>query len=272
MNVIPFMDMFPLWGIFLSSVLVIVLSSELGFAIGIHTRDGKNGEGKAQTGPVVGASLGLLAFMLAFTFGTAATSYNNRKDVIVEEANAIGTAFLRADLVPVAERARIRSLLREYVGLRIGREQDVQEDTLLILMKVSEAVERSEKIQQDFWSLGVTIAGENPTPVSSLYLQSINNLIDVHQKRLAVMLYHRMPSIFWIALYCLATLAMLVAGYDAGLASKRRSFTSTLAITLLFSVMLLLVVALDRPYAKLSLVPQAPLIEVQNDQGRLGHQ
>jgi hypothetical protein len=259
------MDMFPLWGIFLSSILVIALFTELGFVLGKRARDGKGGEEKAQTGPVVGASLGLLAFMLAFTFGTAATSYNKRKDVIVEEANAIGTAFLRADLVPAAERAQIRPLLREYVGLRIGREQDVQDDALLVLMKVSEAVVRSEKIQQNLWSIGVAIARENPTAISSLYLQSINMLIDVHQKRLAVVLYHRMPSIFWIAIYCLAVLAMLMAGYDAGLASKRRSFTSQLAITLAFSAMLLLVVALDRPYAKLSLVPQAPLIEVQND-------
>ena len=69
---------------------------------------------KIQTGPVVAASLGLLAFMLAFTFGAVTKRYDDRKQLVLDEANAIGTACLRADLLPEPDRDSVRRLLYDY--------------------------------------------------------------------------------------------------------------------------------------------------------------
>ena len=79
MNVIRFMDIFPLWGVFIASIVLIMLATELGFLLGRRAQGGKSNEEKVHTGTVVGAALGLLAFMLAFTFGTAATSLTNAR-------------------------------------------------------------------------------------------------------------------------------------------------------------------------------------------------
>ena len=92
---------------------------------------------------------------------------------MVEEANAISTAFVRADLMPAAERARIRPMLREYVGLRITDDQNLHRDLTALLMDVGEAVDRSEQIQRDLWSIGVAIAAEHPTAISSLFLHNL---------------------------------------------------------------------------------------------------
>ena len=74
--------------------------------------------------PIVGSILALLAFMMAFTFGMAGSRYNTRRAAVLDEANAIGTAYLRADLLPDAHRAEVRALLREYVDVRLGVQRD----------------------------------------------------------------------------------------------------------------------------------------------------
>lgn len=257
-----FMDGVPLWGIFLASVLIIVLPVEIGFRLGRWQHARLTGGEKIQTGPVVAASLGLLAFMLAFTFGAVTKRFDDRKQLVLDEANAIGTAYLRADLLPEPDRDSVRRLLYDYVSLRLEAVQRDREgkldDQLLETM-----ITRSAKQQNELWSIAVSIADQYPTPISALFLQSLNELIDLHQKRITVALQHRMPGIFWIALCGLTILAMIIGGYDAGLSSGCRSVITVMSMALAFSLVMLLIVALDRPQQRLSEVNQAALVDVQ---------
>ena len=109
------------------------------------------------------------------------------------------------------------------------------------------------------------IANHNPTPITALFLQSVNEVIDMHEKRVTVSVSHRMEAIFWITLYGLTVFAMFAAGYDAALKGGRHAIKSVLMVAVAFSIVLTLVVTLDRPRQDLSPVTQAALIDLQND-------
>jgi hypothetical protein len=259
MSITNILDTFPLWGIFLLSLLVTFLPLEFGFLMGRHRQGRLTGEEKVFTGPVVAASFSLLAFMLAMTFGTVVSRFNEIKGVAVDEANAISTAFIRADLLPDAERAEVRQLLQDYVDLRVKAVQsDVEEH-------VKEAIDKSEKLQGDLWSRATEVAERHPTPISALFVQSMNEVIDTHAKRITLVIRYRLPETIWMVLYGLAILAMAMGGYDIGLSGSRGTASITLAAALAFSVVFTLVIALDRPHQNLSTATQAVMIDLQED-------
>src|ERR1700757_1569442 len=134
------LDALPLWGLFIAILLVVLLSVECGYRLGKYRRGQQ--EKEAPVGTMVGATLGLLAFILAFTFGLAASRFDNRRQVLLDEANAIGTTYLRAGILP-EQGEEIRALLRDYVGARLEAVQSG---------KVAEGVRRSEDIQQKVWA------------------------------------------------------------------------------------------------------------------------
>jgi hypothetical protein len=123
MNIIEVMDGFSLWGIFAILMAIILVFSQLGFLIAKHLEKSRSGTVKVRTGPVVSATLGLLAFMLAITFGTVTSRDNERKHLVLDEANAIGTAYLRADLLPDADREAVQRILNHYLTLRVAAAQ-----------------------------------------------------------------------------------------------------------------------------------------------------
>ena len=195
MSSTEFMDGLPLWMVFVVSAIIIVASIEVGFLLARrqHRRGGE--AQKITTGPVVAASLGLLAFMLAFTFGAVMSRFDDRKQLVLEEANAIGTAFLRIDSLPKQEKDQMQRILYDYITLRI---EAVQSNDLEYL---EQALITSAQMQNEMWSVAMSVAQRNPTPISALLVESLNQLIDLHQKRITVLAYHRMPTVFWFALY-----------------------------------------------------------------------
>ncbi len=94
------LDYLPVWGLFGATVVVVLLAIEGGHRLGQFRRRRSEEEKEAPVVGIVGATLGLLGFVLAFTFGLAASRFNDRRQIVVEEANAIGTTYLRAGLLP----------------------------------------------------------------------------------------------------------------------------------------------------------------------------
>src|SRR5215831_995347 len=111
-------DALPLWALFIVILLVVLLSVEFGYRLGKYRRGRREEEKEAPLGTMVGATLGLFAFILAFTFGLAATRFDAGRQVLLDEANAIGTTYLRAGMLP-EQREEIRTLLRNYVDTRL---------------------------------------------------------------------------------------------------------------------------------------------------------
>jgi len=259
MNITEILDKLLLWGIFLLSLLITGLSLELGYFAGRHRRRKLAGEEKVFTGPVVAASFSLLAFMLAITFGAVDSRFKELKHIALEEANAIGTAFLRADLLPEDDRAEVRQLMRDYVDLRVEAVSSDSEEEIV------RAIEASEKLQGDLWSTAAALAEQHPTPISALFVQSLNELIDIYGKKITVSIRYRLPASVWMMLYGLAILAMAIGGYDIGLSGSRRVVAVSLATALAFSAVFTLVVGLDRPDQHLSTATQEVMIDLQED-------
>ena len=147
-------------------------------------RPGSAQELEAPLGAMVGATLGLLAFMLAFTFGSAAERYDSRRQVLLDEANAIGTAYLRAGMLP-QQREEVRRLLRDYVDTRLEAVRS---------HKIAEGIRRSEQLHDLLWAEAVTLGERNPTSiVVGLFVESLNEVIGIHAKRVTVAVRNRIP-------------------------------------------------------------------------------
>jgi hypothetical protein len=247
------LDALPLWALFIVILLVVLFSVEFGYRLGKYRRSRREQEKEAPVGTMVGATLGLLAFILAFTFGLAAARFDTRRQLLLDEANAIGTTYLRAGMLP--ERGEeVRHLLRDYVGTRLDAVRSGD---------VSERIRRSEDIQRQVWTEAETVAQKNPNSiVVGLFVQSLNETIDLHAKRIQAGIRSRIPGAIWVGLFAVAVLSLIAMGYFEGLPGTRRSI-AVFAVAIAFSVVIELIADLDRPQEGVLRVSQQALLDVQ---------
>jgi hypothetical protein len=243
----------PLGWFFVVTLLMVLASAEAGYRLGRRRR--RSGvENETSLGTIVGAELGLLAFVLAFTFGLAAGRYDTRRQLLLDEANAIGTTYLRAGFLPEPRRGEIRALLRDYVDARLewGRPG-----------RFADSVSRSETLQGRLWAQAEVIAAQMPTStMAALFVQALNETIDLHGNRKTMALWARIPTTIWLALFLVAILTMGTMGYHAGMTASPRS-PAEIAVVLSFAIIMLLIADLDRPNEGLFRVHQGPLLDLE---------
>ena len=246
----------PLWALYALTIIISLLAVEAGFRLGRWRRLHSQREHEAPVGSMVAAALGLLAFMLTFTFGIAASRFETRRHLVLDDANAIGTAFLRADFLTEPHRTEVKNLLRKYVAARV--------EPVLHPEDTEQAGARPQQLQDALWAQATAESREHPdSVVVGLFIQSLNEMIDVHGKRVAARFRSHVSVSNWLVLGIVAILAMVATGYHTGV-SGPRSATVTVAIVFAFSVVLLLVADLDRPQEGLTSVSQQPMINLQN--------
>lgn len=248
------LDVLPLWAFFLVTFLAVYAAVEGGYRAGRYRRRVSETEKEATVGPIVGATLGLLAFMLAFTFSMAATRFDARRQMVVEESNAIGTTYLRAGLLDEPHQSQVRGLLREYVDVRLAAVETGD---------VAAAIARSQELHDALWAHAVALAkNDSHSIVAGLFTQSLNETIDLHASRVLIGVRSRIPIIIWITLYLVAVLAMAQLGYHAGLTASRRSL-ACVSLVATFSLVMLLIADLDRQREGLISVSQQAMIELR---------
>ena len=247
------LDLVPFWLLGLALILVLLASVECGFRLGLRVRRVGGQQQDSQIGTLVGALLALLGFLMAFTFGMAGSRFDSRKQLLLDEANAIGTAHLRAGLLPDPQRAEVRRLLREYVDLRVA---------IRTLDDIPTAVAKSDDLHRRLWAEAEACTQKNPTPITALFVHSLNELIDLHTKRLTMALEYRIPASILIMLGAVSMLSMGVLGYHFGLAGTR-NFIPSLILVLVFSAVLMLIIELDRPQQRMFSISKQALLDLQ---------
>jgi hypothetical protein len=247
------LDYLPLWALLGTTVVLIFLALEAGFRVGRWRQGRAEHERETPVGAIVAAVLGLPAFLIAFTYGMAASRFEIRRGLVLDEANAIKTAYLRAALLPEPHRTEIRALLREYVDVRLGGAETGMG---------APAVARSEELQARLWRQAVSVAEKNLTPHTGLFIQSLNQVIELHTKRVTLGMQNRIPNTIWAALYLTVLLAMVGVGYFAGLTSKIRTL-ERLILVATFSGVLWLLADLDRPQEGLLNVSQQAMVDLR---------
>lgn len=263
MDTTRLLDDLPPWALFGATVLIVMASIELGYRLGKIRRARSDQEKDAPVGSIVAATLGLLAFLLAFTFGLAASRFDARRMLVLDEANAIGTANLRAGLLPEPERSRIRNDFRQYVDARLDAvDPSATED----------AIRRSEALHRDLWAQTTAVATRDPhSVVAGVFIQSLNEVIDLHSKRSMFALHNRVPELVWLVLYFIAMVAMSTLGYQLGQSGSRRSL-AILGLAFTFSAVMSLIADLDRPARGMLRVNQRAMLELRASMDGSGKQ
>jgi hypothetical protein len=248
------LDHLPLWVLLGATIVVLLLFVEVGYRLGGYRRRRSEQEKEGPVGAMVAATIGLLAFMLAFTFGLSASRFEARKQMVVEEANAIGTTFLRAGLLPGDRGAKVRELLREYADTRLEAAR---------VGNVEQVLRRSEALHRELWREAEVAGGEHPESiVVGLFLQSLNETIDLHATRARVAIRSRIPGAIWGTLYLVTLLTMAAIGYHGGLAGTSRS-PAVLLLAVNLSIILMLIADLDRPQEGVLKVSQQAMIDLR---------
>ena len=258
------LDAIPLWAFVLATLVLLLAAIEAGFRLGRYRRRIPEGEKQGSHATLVAATLGLVGFMMAFTFGMAESRFEARKHLVMDEANAIGTAFLRSQLLPDPFRAKVQDLLRAYVDARLlGAKQPDEIEGLRTAENLKKAITDSVRIQGELWSQTEAVAKIRPLAVvTSLFIQSLNDVIDLHGLRIAMGIRYRIPMVIWLSLYLLAVLSMVAVGFHGGLGSPRRS-AGALLVALAFVCVMTLTVDLDRGSEGWLQVGQDPMFELR---------
>lgn len=227
-------------------VIVIILSLliEFGYQLGKWIGRESDLSKHPVEASVTTAVLSLMAFMLGFSFATAASRHANRRNLVLEESNTAGTAYLRADLLPPEHVQQTRALIREYVQLRADA------TSKQTLEEIAPILQRSSDIQDELWKIAMQSRAESTSVAVNLFITTLNELIDIDAKRRTVALVNRLPKALWYTLAFLGALATMMMGFSSGL-HGRRSRIATTALIVAFVVVVVLIVDLDRPFRSL---------------------
>jgi hypothetical protein len=246
-------DSIPIWAVLLLTIGLVLLSLEIGVRLGKRTLS--RGGGRPEvSGAMVGATMGLLAFMLAFTFNSAATRHDARKNLVMEEANAIETTWLRAGFLAEPSRAHFRGLLREYVDVRLQAAAGTTD--------LDSAIRRTEVLQEQMWAVALENGGKNGSSITTgLFVQSLNEVIDLHLKRLTVGVRNRVAPTILVTLFVLLAAGMVMVGAQVGLSGTRNWWIES-ALAVAFSLVMFLIADLDRPQQGLVNVSQQSMSEL----------
>jgi len=244
-------DSLPLWLLLIITVAVIFLSIEVGWRIGIHVYRKSAKEKDISSNLVVGATLGLLSLLIAFTFGMAASRFDNRKEMVLTEANSIGTAYLRTDFLPEQSRNEARLLLREFAALRSGGAASIMS---------TQGLAKAGELEDRLWRIATDAVKKSDSISTGLLIQSLNDMIDLDQARVTA-LRNRLPDSIWLMLFLVSIFFMATLGYEFGLTGSRK-WTNTILLVITVTTVFFLIADLDMPQRGLVQISQQPLFDL----------
>lgn len=249
------------WQVALASLALLLLATELGFHLGRRYRPRLDEAARTQVSIIQGAILALLGLIIGFTYSMSISRFELRKEVLLDEANAIGTTYLRAEFLPEPYRTEVKSLLRRYVEVRVefcaaGAD----------MPRANRAEGEIVNLQRELWSRTAAVAGREPRLLTTnLFIQSLNETIDLDAKQLFALENH-VPQAVWLVVYTLASLALFTTGAACGLGGAR-SVIPNLVMPFAIAILLILAVDLDRPRQGLVRMDQKTLLRLRDSMG-----
>lgn len=227
----------PWWVALIGTTVALLVVAEIGFRLGRRQRD-QPGDRGGLVSVHSAAILGLLGLLLAFSFSIVEARLAARKALVLQEANAIGTAYLRAKMLPAPHGERIQRQLYEYVRLRTNlRTQE----------EIARVIAESDVLHAEMWAEATAVARAHPTSeIVGLFVASLNDVIDLHTSRQTVALHQRMPRAILDILLVVSVLATSIVGFGAGLAGWRSS-VPTFALVLAIAAVTMMIMELDVP-------------------------
>ena len=223
--------------VFILSFVLMWLSARVGSALLRRFRK-IDDDARDDFSVIQAATLTLLALIIGFTFSMAVGRYDQRKNYEEDEANAIGTAYVRADLLPAAEAVAVRTLLGSYLGERV----------LFYTTRDQQALARvnveTERLQRALWSAVTQAAAAQPTPIVALAVAAMNDVLNTQGYTQAAW-WNRIPSAAWLLMTLMAMCANLLVGYGAR--ALKSGAGLLLVVPLVVSLSFTLIADIDSP-------------------------
>ncbi len=249
------LDNMPLLQLFLLSFLLFLLSLWAGIIYGKRYSKGKK-EPEKGFSVIVAGQMTLVAFVIAFVFGMVSTRFDVRRSNLLQETNSIGTTYLRTDFVPEPIQSELKKLLKEYVNVKVYVYYHPE--------SLEEGLKRSDEILDELWKKSSSFALSQPSSeIVALYIQTLNETIDLHSKRVTVAITQKVPPAIWITSYVLAVISMFIIGFESGILNARMSIPGIL-FALTFTLVITLISDLDRSREGMFKVNQKPLVDLQS--------
>jgi hypothetical protein len=232
------------------------LASAVGVAVGRRLQSRLSEHERSQLYGIQASLLGLLALLLGFSFGLGQTRYDLRRQLVVDEANAIATSRLRAAAVPDEVGSEIQDLLKAYVDSRVAIAR------ARTIAGIGANLAESERLQREVWSRAARLAKQEPRSIpAGLLLQSLNQMIDLDTERISAARNH-IPTAVLGALLLVAIAAMGWVGAGFG-STGRRGMVTLVILSALIAFVIAVIVDLDQPRSGFIRVSQRPLFDLQ---------
>ncbi|MBL9127538.1 MAG: DUF4239 domain-containing protein [Verrucomicrobiales bacterium] len=223
-------------GLFAGMVLLL----ELGRRLGRRSPAKDEAGARAGLAAVESAVLALMGLLVAFTFSGAATRFDTRRQLIVQEANAVGTAWLRIDLLPTSAQAEMRGLFRRYLDSRIAVYRRMHDEEA-----TRSEIARAAALQGEIWTRATAACRESATPLPVQIVPAINDMFDIASTRNAATQIHP-PTVVYGMLGVLALMSSLFAGY-AMAGGRSRSWIHVLGFALILASTVYVILDLEFP-------------------------
>jgi len=221
--------------------LGMLLFGEIGRRIGVR-RIARDPDGASTgVGPIDGAVFGLMGLLVAFTFSGASARFDVRRQLIIEETNDIGTAYLRLDLLRAEARIELQESFRQYVEKRLSVYRKLP-NIEAARVELAEAA----NLQQEIWSQAITACREAEAPQAAmLLLPALNAMFDITTTRTMAAQMHP-PTIVFVMLFGAALASALLAGYGMA-GAKSRNWVHTLSFAALITIAVYVILDLEFP-------------------------
>lgn len=238
---------------------LMLLSIWLGSLIGLRRMRRTSDSGRTQVMAVQGSLLGLLALLLGFTFSLSLARHDDRSRAVVAEANAIGTAWLRTDLIEEPARTELRRLMRAYLGARLASAR-------LTMVEDADRAEMHAAAQAAFaqlWSIAGATARDAGSPATLSFVTALNAMFDAYGDRTAALERH-VPELVLALLFVTLLFLSWVLGY-ASTVSGVRPTSPLIVMVFLIITLVFLIIDLDRPRRGFIAIDQSALLDLGAD-------
>ena len=232
---------FPIWVSGITFIVILSIALESGYRVGLKRRESWKDADSGGGAVVLTSMFALMGLVIAFTYHSGVSRFDARKDAVAIEANALGTAFLRADLVAEPGRTELKKALLDYARTRI-----VPTGSTRTNADRQATLNRTFKAQAKIWPATKHVVDQGtPGPIESSLVAAINDVFDAHTIRL-VALFDTVPKIVIWMLVLISAASLTVAGYNAGIQGRMSRWRMT-AFVLVLSGLMLVILDFDRP-------------------------
>lgn len=234
-----------------------LLAIDVGRRVGVRASPHSAKSDQDHISTLLAAALGLLALLISFSCYMAVARFDARKTLIVDEANAIGTTWLRAEFLPDAQHTQVKGALQAYVSARLALYTSGVDES-----QRAQARADTERLQRQLWSIAVAaVTNDTHSDSAALFATTLNDVIDLQEKQQAAAENHVPEAVLWLLL-AVSIFSLSLLGYGCGLVRRLR-FGPNALLALLIAFVLTTILDIDRPRRGLIEVYPESLLRLQ---------